>query len=56
MSAPSEPPGVQAPPQAEPQAEEPPPLFGSWGRAHALLAVELALTVALLYLLGRWAA
>jgi hypothetical protein len=36
-------------------AQEPPPVLGSWPRAYAVLLIELALTVALLYLLARWA-
>ena len=35
--------------------EEPPPLLGSWRRLYALVLIELALTVLVLYALARWA-
>jgi hypothetical protein len=36
--------------------EQPPPLLGSWKRLYALLILEIATTVLLLYALCRWAA
>ena len=42
-------------PQQLPEPEEPPPVFGTWSRAYALVIGELALVVALLYALSRWA-
>jgi hypothetical protein len=39
----------------EPTAPEPPPLLGSWRRLYAVVAIELALTVLILYALARWA-
>jgi hypothetical protein len=34
---------------------ESPPVLGSWPRAYAVLLIELAVTVLLLYALARWA-
>ena len=36
-------------------ASEPPPVFGSWRRAYAVLLIELALLVAIFRLLRAWA-
>ena len=43
-------------PDAPEDAEEPPPLLGSWRRMYTVVLVELAVTVLLLYALARWAA
>ena len=37
-------------------SEQPPPLLGSWRRMYALVLIEFAVTVGLLYALARWAA
>jgi hypothetical protein len=42
-------------PDPAPQDREPPPVFGSWSRAYAIVLGELAIVVALLYALTRWA-
>ncbi len=34
--------------------EQPPPVFGSWRRAYLVVALNLAVTIALGYLLTRW--
>jgi len=33
----------------------PPPLLGSWRRVYAVVLIELAVSVLLLYALARWA-
>ncbi len=38
-----------------PAPEDPPPLLGSWKNVYALLVVQLAVVVAILYALTRWA-
>jgi len=35
--------------------EDPPPLLGSWKNVYGLLVVQLAVVVAILYALTRWA-
>lgn len=37
------------------RVEEPPPFLGRWKNVYRLLIAELAVTVALLYALTRWA-
>ena len=42
---------------AEPGApDEPPPLLRSWRNVYLVVVIELAVVVALLYALARWAA
>lgn len=38
------------------EADEPPPILGSWRALYILLLVELALLTLAGYVLGRWAA
>jgi hypothetical protein len=42
-------------PAPQPEADEPPPILGSWRRLYALLIIELAVITVLAYALGRWA-
>ena len=35
--------------------DEPPPLLGSWRNVYAVVLLELAVVVVLLYALARWA-
>lgn len=37
-------------------ADDPPPLLGTWRKLYLLVLVELALLVALMLALARWAA
>ena len=37
------------------EAEAPPPVLGTWKNLYLFLAVELLVTVALLFALTRWA-
>ena len=39
----------------EGRGEDPPPVLSSWPRLYAVVLGELAVVVALLYALGRWA-
>jgi hypothetical protein len=43
-------------PPPEIEREEPPPFLGRWRNVYAWVLIELALTVAVLYALARWAA
>ena len=37
------------------ESSQPPPLLGSWRNVYALVVVNLAVLIALFYLLTRWA-
>lgn len=41
--------------QQRPEGDEPSPFLGSWRNVYVLVAVELGVTVILLYALTRWA-
>ncbi|MGA9520647.1 MAG: hypothetical protein WBV82_04235 [Myxococcaceae bacterium] len=38
-----------------PEPEEPPPFLSTWRNVYLFVVVELAVTVVLFYVLGRWA-
>jgi hypothetical protein len=43
------------PPAPDQSLEEPPPLLRSWRSLYAVVAIELGITVVILYALARWA-
>jgi hypothetical protein len=45
----------EPPPDLTGTPDQPPPILGSWRRLYLVLAIELALTVLVLYGLARWA-
>lgn len=42
-------------PERVPEADEPPPILGSWRNIYLFLAGELAALVVSFYLIARWA-